>query len=180
MWRFNLSELAQFFSCSFCDYTGPSITGFVSHMGRHEVKGDTGTIIGRGENILIEILKEKLPGVKIYTQVHLKYLVPQEEVREFSERQIKETIDVLVIHKKHWICFRVQHGSNRKYHSKGHLGQDLARADLTQKKLIQRYHGPKSVIDLRESECKTLFQDKNNWYSQSEVGVQCMLEGLQL
>ena len=149
-------------------------------MEKHDIIEDKGTIIGRGENTLIQILKEKLFGARIYTQVHLEYLVPKEEVQEFSERQRKETVDVLIIYKNHWIIFRVQHGSTRKYFHKGHLGDKLSQADLIQKRLIQRYHGKSSVIDLRESECATLFENKNNWYSQSEVGIACMLEGIYL
>jgi len=170
----------QFHSCNFCDFTALSIQEFISHMEKHEIKEDKGTITGRGENTLVQILKEKLSGVKIYTQVHLEYLVPKEEVQEFSERQRKETVDVLIIYKNHWIIFRVQHGSTRKYFHKGHLGDKLSQADLIQKRLIQRYHGKSSVIDLRESECVTLFENKNNWYSQSEVGIICMLEGIHL
>lgn len=178
-----MSEQLEVFSCSICDFSSCLIKGFVIHMGikhKDDIKEDQGTIIGRGEKTLIEILKKQLTGVRIYTQVHLKYLVPQEEVREFSERQIKETIDILIVYNNKWFACRVQHGSTRKYQSKGHLGQVLAQADLVQKNLIQRYHGPHSVIDFRESECKTLFRDKLNWYSESEVGIQCMLEGLQL
>lgn len=171
----------QFCSCSFCDYTTPRDNAFVQHMSKmHEIKCEKNTIVGRGENILVQILKRKLPGARIYTQVHLKYLVPKEEVNEFSERQIKETVDVLLIHKFHWHIIRVQHGSTKKYQSKGHLGNHLAQADLVQKTLIQRYHGKNSVIDLRESECKTLFKNKDNWYSESEVGIQLMLGGLSL
>jgi len=148
---------------------------------KDDIKGDDSTIIGRGEHTLIEILEEKLQGdARIYTQIHLKYLVPKEEVELFSERQRKETIDVMILYHNNWICFRVQHGSNKKYRSKGHLGKELAQADVVQKRLIQRYHGKYSVIDLRESECETLFQNKNNWYSQSEVGIVCRLEGLKL
>lgn len=149
-------------------------------MSRHEIKENKETITGRGENTLVQILKEKLPSARIYTKVHLKWIVPYEEVAEFSQRQTKEIVDVLVIHKKHWIVFRMQYGSTRKYFHKGHLGDKLSQADLIQKRLIQRYHGNNSVIDLRESECTTLFENKNNWYSQSEVGVICMLEGIHL
>jgi len=148
---------------------------------KDDIRGDDSTIIGRGEQTLIEILDEKLHGdARIYTQIHLKYLVPKEQVELFSERQQKETIDVVMLYHNNWTCFRVQHGSNKKYQSKGHLGKELAQADVVQKRLIQRYHGNNSVIDFRESECKTLFTNKNNWYSQSEVGIVCMLEGLKL
>jgi len=170
----------QFHSCNFCNYTSPSIQGFISHMESHEIKEDKKTIMGRGENTLVQILKEKLPSARIYTKIHLKWIVPYEEVVEFSQRQTKEIVDVLVIHKKHWIVFRILHRSSRKYFHKGHLGNKLSQADLIQKRLIQRYHGKSSVIDLRESECATLFENKNNWYSQSEVGVICMLEGIHL
>jgi hypothetical protein len=156
------------------------VQGFTNHMTLHTIKEDNSTIVGRGEKILVEILKEKLSDVKIFTQVHLKWIVPKEEATEFSERQIKETVDVLVYYRNNWIIFRVQHGSTQKYHSKGHLGDKLAQSDLVQKILIQRYHGSHSVIDLRESECKILFSDTNNWYSQSEVGIQCELEKLKL
>lgn len=144
------------------------------------IEEDNGTIIGRGEKILVEILQDKLPKFKIYTQVHLNYLISSEEVSQFSKRQVKETVDVLLIYKNKYTIFRVQHGSNQKYHSKGHLGDKLSQSDATQKRLIQRYHGNHSVIDLRESECKVLFSNQNNWYSQSEVGIQCELEGLKL
>jgi len=176
-----MSLQIQFHSCSFCDFTSPKITAFVEHMAKmHEIKEEKNTIIGRGESLLVEILKRKLQGAKIFTQVHLKYLVPKEEVREFSERQIKETVDVLVIHKRRWYSLRVQHGSTKKYHPKGHLGKQLAQSDLVQKTLIQRYHGKNSVIDFRESECRTLFHNKDSWYAEAEVGIQCMLGGLQI
>lgn len=170
------AEELETFSCNFCDYQCSLIKGFYIHMGlkhTNDIKEDTGTIIGRGENVLVDILKEKLPGAKIYTQVHLKYLVPKEEVKLFSERQVKETIDILLIHKNKWYACRVQDGRHQK-------GPVLMQADLVQKTLIKRYHGKNSVIDFRESECKTLFLNKNNWFSQSEVGLICMLEGLQL
>ena len=166
----------QFHSCNFCDYTTPTIRGFVTHMSmkhKDSIQEDNSTIIGRGEKVLVQILKEKLPDAKIYTQVHLKYLVPSEEVKLFSERQIKETVDVLLIYQKHWMVFRVQDSRHQK-------GIVLMQADQIQKRLIQKYHGEKSVIELRESECKILFSNINNWYSQSEVGVQCELEGLRL
>lgn len=145
-----------------------------------QIKPREDSLIGRGEKTLVKIFEEKIPGAKIFTQVPLKYFVPKEEVQEFSERQQKETIDVLVIHRNRWTAFRVQHGSTKKYHPKGHLGDVLAQADLVQKRLIQKYHGPRSVIDLRESECKQLFKEEKNWYSESEVGIQCMLEGFKL
>jgi|APSaa5957512535_1039671.scaffolds.fasta_scaffold129537_1 hypothetical protein len=146
----------------------------------NQIKEDNSTKVGCGEKILVEILQEKLPECVIYTQVHLNYLVPKEETLQFSERQVKETIDVLLLHKNRFIIFRVQHGSNCKYRSKGHLWDKLSQSDSIQKRLVQRYHGKYSVIDLRESECKVLFSNINNWYSQSEVGIQCELEGLRL
>jgi len=166
----------EIFSCNLCNFTSCIIKGFIIHMGkshRDDIIQDKGTIIGRGENTLVEILKEKLPNVRIYAQIHLKYLVPKEEVQEFSQRQIKETVDVLIIYKNHWIVFRVQDSRHQK-------GTVLQQADLVQKRLIQRYHGKHSIIDLRESECATLFENKNNWYSQSEVGIACLLGKLYL
>ena len=159
-----------------CDFVSPTIKSFISHIStkhKDDIKQDRSTIIGRGEKVLVEILKEKLAGAKIYTQVHLKYFVPREEIELFSERSCKETIDVLMIYKNSWYACRVQDSR----HQKGHV---LMQADLVQKNLIQRYHGKNSVIDFRESECKTLFSNKNNWYSQSEVGIVCMLEGMTL
>lgn len=164
----------QFHTCSICDFTSPSVRAFVTHIGmkhKDDIREDKSTIIGRGEKVLVEILKSQLPGVKIYTQVHLKYFVPREEVRSFSERSCKETIDVLAIHKGKWYACRVQDSRHQK-------GPVLMQADLVQKNLIQRYHGKNSVIDFRESECKNLFGNKNNWYSHSEVGIVCMLEGM--
>ena len=145
----------------------------MGQMHKDSIKEDNSTIIGRGEKVLVDILKEKLPSAKIYTQVHLKYLVPSEEVVLFSERQVKETVDVLMIYKNKWTVFRVQDSRHQK-------GTVLMQADQIQKRLIQKYHGEKSVIELRESECKFLFSNINNWYSQSEVGIQCELEGLRI
>ena len=170
-------------SCNFCNFSSSIISSFVTHMiSKHsnQIKEDNSTKVGCGEKILVEILQEKLPECVIYTQVHLNYLVPKEETLQFSERQVKETIDVLLLHKNRFIIFRVQHGSNCKYRSKGHLWDKLSQSDSIQKRLVQRYHGKYSVIDLRESECKVLFSNINNWYSQSEVGIQCELEGLRL
>jgi len=163
------------FSCNFCKFNSTTIKGYVSHIETHKdyVAEDHGTIIGRGEKILVQILKEKLPSVSIFTQVHLQHLIPYEEMFELSQRQIKETIDVLILYNHKWIVFRVQDSRHQK-------GTVLQQADLVQKRLIQRYHGEHSVIDLRESECKTLFKNENNWYSQSEVGIICMLNGLRL
>jgi len=173
----------QYHSCNFCDYSSSTIREFTTHLiSKHQciIKEDDNTIVGSGEYPLVQILKERLSDVIVFTQVHLNCLVPAEETREFSERQTKETVDVLIIYKNKFIIFRVQHGVNQKYHPKGHLGEKLTQTDLIQKTLIQRYHDNHSVIDLSKSQCQTLFSDKNNWYSQSEVGIQCYLEGLQL
>ena len=122
-------------------------------------------IIGRGEETLVKILKDKIPNCEIFIQVPLATFVPHEERILFSDRQKKETIDIMIIYKTKKYACRVQDSRHQK-------GQVLMQVDKVQKNLICKYNGKNSVIDFRESECPVLFSEKNNWYSQSEVGLQ--------
>lgn len=119
-------------------------------------------IIGRGELTAIEYLKsyfgldviysmgwEKCPG--IYPQIPVTLIFTKDVLSNLADLHKQSSVDIMVHTKNHrFYSIRVQDN-----HHKGHL---KAWRDLIQLKNLIR-SGIHSVIDLREWENKTLFNE---------------------
>ena len=123
-------------------------------------KNKKGQIIGRGEDIALEILKGEFGDDAIYkTQVSFKSLLEGDWLDTITERQEKETIDIVITKDDKKIAVRVQ--------DRHHNGMITAQRDLVQKKTLEWNNC--LVIDLIEQECPTLFKDILNIESIKEV-----------
>jgi len=118
-------------------------------------------LIGRGELVAIQILKELFPSSAVVEmQVPLyKLLLPQ--YREgLSERQQKETIDIVVNRRhKRRLCVRIQDAH--------HSNNTMSKIDKIQRNLLE--YSWNDVIDVEERECPELFKDNLNGPSRKEL-----------
>ena len=118
-------------------------------------------LIGRGEKTAIEIIKEMMPDAVIDTQVSLYKLVLPEYRDTLSDRQMKETIDIIVKRRhKPVLCVRIQD----KHHASMHFGK----IDGVQKTLLE--WSTHDVVDIHENECPDLFKEKLSNKSRHELG----------
>jgi len=53
-------------------------------------------LVGRGETTAIKIIKEMMPSAVIETQVPIHKLIRQDQIMMLSQRQMKESIDIVV------------------------------------------------------------------------------------
>jgi len=117
-------------------------------------------IIGQGEVAALEIIKDMFGNSCEYlTQVKLSDMVTPEYLETFSDRQLKETIDIVVDTGFQYLAIRVQ--------DKHHVSARMATIDNIQKKMLE-WNGWK-VIDIWHYECKELWKDKVNEKSRLEL-----------
>ncbi len=118
-------------------------------------------MIGRGEKTAIEIIKEMIPNSVIEVQVPLHKLLLPESREMLSERQQKESIDIVVYRPfKKVLCVRIQ--------DKHHNSTIFGRIDGVQKALLEHNHN--EVVDIPEIECPDLFKEKLSNRSRHELG----------
>ena len=117
-------------------------------------------IIGQGEVAALEIIKDMFGNAAEYlTQVKLVDMVTAEYLETFSDRQLKETIDIVVDTGFQYLAIRVQ--------DKHHSSARMATIDNIQKLMLE-WNGWK-VIDIWHYECKELWKDKVNKKSRLEL-----------
>jgi len=114
-------------------------------------------IIGRGERTCLSILKSLYPEAEFITQCLLSKIVDEEW--GLSERQEKETLDIVYILKGKTYVVRVQ--------DPHHDGLGMQRVDAVQKKTLEFYDC--KVIDIWYNDCPKLFADTYNDLSISEL-----------
>ena len=109
-----------------------------------------GQFIGRGEVTALAILKD-LFGLKAEykTQVKFKDLLKGDWVDTVTERQEKETLDIVIIKNNKVIVFRIQDDHHRGMHT-----QEI---DLVQKKTLE--WNDCYVVDVWEHDCPNLFKE---------------------
>lgn len=122
-------------------------------------KNEKGQFIGRGEDTALEILKTEFPDAEFKTQVPLRDLLSEEWQDTMTERQEKETLDIVITQNDKKIAVRVQ--------DKRHNGIGLAQRDIVQKKTLEWNNC--IVVDLVEQECPILFKELLNDESIKEV-----------
>tara|TARA_B110000014_G_C20011362_1_gene524380 strand:+ start:103 stop:492 length:390 start_codon:yes stop_codon:yes gene_type:complete len=117
-------------------------------------------IIGQGEVAALEIIKDMFGNSCEYlTQVKLSDMVTPEYLDTFSDRQLKETIDIVVDTGFQYLAIRVQ--------DKHHASARMATIDNIQKLMLE-WNGWK-VIDIWHYECRELWKDKVNEKSRLEL-----------
>ena len=117
-------------------------------------------IIGQGEVAALEIFKDMFGNSSEYiTQVKLSDMVTPEYLDTFSDRQLKETIDIVVDTGFQYLAIRVQ--------DKHHSSARMATIDNIQKLMLE-WNGWK-VIDIWHYECEELWKDKVNKKSRLEL-----------
>lgn len=122
-------------------------------------KNKKGQFIGRGEDVALDILKKEFNGAEFKTQVPFKDLLTDEWKDTVTERQDKETLDIVIYKDDRKIVVRVQ--------DKRHNGYGLSYRDIIQKRTLEWNNC--IVVDLLEQECPILFKDLNNLESVKEV-----------
>jgi len=105
-------------------------------------------LIGRGEAKVKEILHELMPNAEITTQVPLYNLLLPDQRIGLSERQQKETIDIVVNRKfKKTLCVRIQ--------DVHHFSKRFGQIDGVQRAFLEKSYN--EVCDIYEHECPQLF-----------------------
>ncbi len=132
-------------------------------------KDEKGNIIGKGELSARSILHELFPNAEIKYQVPLKSLLSEDWASDLSERQEKETIDI-VVYATPIIAVRVQ--------DPHHSGKITSARDLVQRKTLE-WHGIK-VVDLQFYECTNLMKELVNEESKKELVIALKSEGIYL
>jgi len=118
-------------------------------------------LVGRGEATAIKIIKEMMPSAVIETQVPLYKLVLPKYRDSLSDRQQKESIDIVVKRRhKSVLCVRIQD----KHHASIHFGD----IDGVQKTWLE--WSLCDVVDIDENECPELFKEKLTNKSRHELG----------
>ena len=126
-------------------------------------------IIGQGEVAALDIVKEMFGNSSEYlTQVKLSNMVTPEYLETFSDRQLKETIDIVVVTVFENLAIRVQ--------DKHHASARMATIDNIQKNMLE-WNGWK-VIDVWHYECKELWKDKVNSKSKLELELAIKESGI--
>ena len=117
-------------------------------------------IIGKGEKTALELLKEIYgEDVEYKTQVQFKDLMSYEFSEDLSERQQKETVDIVMFHLFNPVCVRVQGGDN--------TGILKSARDTVQKQMLEWSNC--TVVDLWFHDCPELFKEKLNDESRREI-----------
>lgn len=121
-------------------------------------KDANGFIIGRGEEAAFDLLVQLFPDKEVKIQVPFKDLLHGEWVDTITERQEKETIDI-VVYTDPIIAIRVQ--------DPHHNGRITSARDLVQRKTLE-WNGVK-VVDLQHYECTEIMKEKTNDKSMKEL-----------
>ena len=117
-------------------------------------------IIGKGEKTALEVLKETYgKEVEYTTQVLFKDLMSYEFRDDLSERQQKESVDIVIFSGFNPVCVRVQGGD--------HTGILKSARDTVQKQMLEWCNC--IVVDLWFHDCPELFKEKLNDESRREV-----------
>jgi len=123
-------------------------------------KNAKGEIIGHGEDVCVSILRELYPEAEIKTQFKFKDLMKGDFVGSVTERQEKETLDIVVFRENMMpIVVRVQ--------DKHHSGSVTSDRDKVQKKTLE--WNDCIVVDVQHYNCPNIFKDKNNEESKREL-----------
>ena len=121
---------------------------------------EKGQFIGKGEETALSILKDMYGESAEYTiQVPFRNLLNEEWQGTLTERQEKETLDIVVKTNLKIVVFRIQDAHHRGMHT--------AERDLVQKKTLE-WNGH-TVVDLWDHDCPELFKEKKNAKSIAEV-----------
>jgi len=128
---------------------------------------DKGQMIGHGEEVALEILKEIFgDGAEYTTQVKFSTLLSDEWRDTLSERQEKETLDIVIKNNDKTMVFRIQDNHHKGFHTQ--------QRDLVQKKTLEWNNC--LVFDVWQDECPELFKDIKSEKSISELKEAISLE----
>jgi len=126
-------------------------------------------IIGKGEKTALEVLREIYgKDVEYRTQIQFKDLMSYDFSEDLSERQQKETVDIVLFSGFNPVCVRVQGGD--------HTGILKSARDTVQKQMLEWCNC--IVVDLWFHDCPELFKEKLNDESRREVREALNREGL--
>ena len=126
-------------------------------------------IIGKGEKTALEVLKEIYgKDIEYSTQIQFKHLMNYEFIDDLSERQQKETVDIVLFSGFNPVCVRVQGGD--------HTGILKSARDTVQKQMLEWCNC--IVVDVWFHDCPELFKEKLNDESRREVREALNREGL--
>ena len=130
---------------------------------------EKGQFIGKGEETALSILKDMYgENAEYRIQVPFRDLLDEEWKGTLTERQEKETLDIVItvntknkadLNWDHIVVFRIQDAHHRGMHT--------AERDLVQKKTLE-WNGH-TVVDLWDHDCPELFKEKKNAKSIAEV-----------
>jgi hypothetical protein len=117
-------------------------------------------IIGNGEVTALSILKKEYgKSIEYSIQVPFKDLMSYEFKDGLSERQMKESVDIVLYTLFDIVCIRVQ--------GKDHKGVLKSSRDTVQKQMLEWSNC--KVVDLWWYDCPTLFKNIENDESKREV-----------
>ncbi len=117
-------------------------------------------IIGNGEVTALSILKKEYgKSIEYSIQVPFKDLMSYEFKDGLSERQMKESVDIVLYTLFDTVCIRVQ--------GKDHKGVLKSSRDIVQKQMLEWSNC--KVVDLWWYDCPTLFKNIENDESKREV-----------
>ena len=124
-------------------------------------KNEFGQIIGHGEDVCVSILKDLYPDAEIKIQWNFSKMMKGEFVLSVTERQEKETLDIVVWRKDTTepIVVRVQ--------DKHHSGSLTSDRDRVQKKTLEWNNC--IVVDVQHFNCPNIFKDKSNAEARREL-----------
>lgn len=130
-------------------------------------KDANGFIIGRGEETALDLLMQLFPDKEVKIQVPFKDLLHGEWVDTVTERQEKETLDIVVFTDP-IIVIRVQ--------DPHHNGRITSARDLVQRKTLE-WNGHR-VVDLQHYECTEIMKERINDKSMKELLEALKEEGI--
>lgn len=120
--------------------------------------------IGSGEDTCFEILTELYPSAIIKRQVKFTTLMSDEFKDTLGERQLKETLDLVIFDiDSETIVVRVQ--------DRHHKGQRTSHVDVIQKQMLE-WNNCK-VIDVWYNDCPNIFLESNCKESRQEL-ISCL------
>lgn len=112
---------------------------------------ENGYFIGKGEYVTFDLLSQLFPNVELKIQVKFQDLLKGEWVDTVTERQEKETIDI-VVYTDPIIAVRVQ--------DPHHTGRITAMRDKVQRKTLEWNNI--RVVDLNHYDCVNIMKEKRN------------------
>lgn len=130
-------------------------------------KDANGFIIGKGEETALDLLMQLFPDKEVKIQVPFKDLLHGEWVDTVTERQEKETLDIVVFTDP-IIVIRVQ--------DPHHNGRITSARDLVQRKTLE-WNGHR-VVDLQHYECTEIMKERINDKSMKELLESLKEEGI--